>query len=133
LLGCWGALAAMFLTWAVYKKPDISMTLNGVLAGLVGVTAGCAAVSPVGAFFLSDLSVVAVAILHHCDKKLKLTILLNISVHGACGALGTFISRCFAIDGGLLYGGGFEKNRVQAIGVFSIAAWAGALLVVLSS
>jgi Amt family ammonium transporter len=51
-----GALAAMF--WpGPYIKPDISMTLNGVLAGLVGVTAGCAAVSPVGAF-LSDLSVV---------------------------------------------------------------------------
>jgi Amt family ammonium transporter len=45
----------MFLTWAVYKKPDISMTLNGVLAGLVGVTAGCAAVSPVGAFYRTYL------------------------------------------------------------------------------
>jgi Amt family ammonium transporter len=55
-----------------------------------------------------------------------------ISVHGVCGALGTLLVGVFAIDGGLLYGGGFEKLGVQAIGVFSIAAWAmGASFIVL--
>jgi Amt family ammonium transporter len=59
----------MFLTWAVYKKPDISMTLNGVLAGLVGVTAGCAAVSPVGAFFIGLCGVAVVFSIEFIDKK----------------------------------------------------------------
>jgi Amt family ammonium transporter len=134
LAGAAGALAAMFLTWAVYKKPDISMTLNGVLAGLVGVTAGCAAVSPVGAFFIGLICGVAVVFsIEFIDKKLKIDDPVGaISVHGVCGALGTLLVGVFAIDGGLLYGGGFEKLGVQAIGVFSIAAWAmGASFIVL--
>lgn len=126
LAGASGALAAMFLTWAVYKKPDISMTLNGVLAGLVGVTAGCAAVSPMGAFFIGLIcGVVVVYSIEFIDKKLKIDDPVGaISVHGVCGALGTLLVGVFATDGGLLYGGGFEKLGVQAIGVFSIAAWA---------
>jgi Amt family ammonium transporter len=134
LAGASGALAAMFLTWAVYKKPDISMTLNGVLAGLVGVTAGCAAVSPTGAFFIGLICGVAVVFsIEFIDKKLKIDDPVGaISVHGVCGALGTLLVGVFAIDGGLLYGGGFDKLGVQAIGVFSIAAWAmGASFVVL--
>ena len=126
LAGASGALAAMFLTWMVYKKPDISMTLNGVLAGLVGVTAGCAAVSPVGAFFIGVICGIAVVFsIEFIDKKLKIDDPVGaISVHGVCGALGTLLVGVFATDGGLLYGGGFEKLGVQAIGVFSIAAWA---------
>jgi Amt family ammonium transporter len=68
-------------------KPDISMTLNGVLAGLVGVTAGCAAVSP--AFFI-DLSVVAVVFIEFAIKKKIDDPVGAISVHGVCGALGTY-------------------------------------------
>jgi Amt family ammonium transporter len=69
----------MFLTWAVYKKPDISMTLNGVLAGLVGVTAGCAAVSPVGAIGL--ICGVAVVFSIEFIDKIKLTILLELFLY----------------------------------------------------
>ena len=121
-----GAIAAMFLTWMIYKKPDISMTLNGVLAGLVGVTAGCAAVSPAGAFAIGIICGIAVVFsIEFIDKKLKIDDPVGaISVHGVCGALGTLLVGIFATDGGLLYGGGFEKLGVQAIGVFSIAAWA---------
>lgn len=121
-----GALAAIFVTWAVYGKPDISMTLNGVLAGLVGVTAGCAAVSPVGAALIGLICGTAVVFaIEFIDKKLKVDDPVGaVSVHGVCGALGTLLVGVFATDGGLLYGGGFEQLVVQAIGVFAIGAWA---------
>jgi Amt family ammonium transporter len=126
LAGAAGALAAMFVTWGIYGQPDISMTLNGVLAGLVGVTAGCAAVSPVGAAFIGLIcGTVVVFAIEFIDKKLKVDDPVGaVSVHGVCGALGTLLVGVFATDGGLLYGGGFAQLGVQAIGVFSIAAWA---------
>ncbi|HEY9221269.1 MAG TPA: ammonium transporter [Lutibacter sp.] len=134
LAGAAGALSAMFITWIIYGRPDISMTLNGVLAGLVAVTAGCAAVSPFGAFMIGLIAgVVVVFSIEFIDKKLKIDDPVGaISVHGVTGALGTLLVGVFATDGGLLYGGGFHKLGVQAIGVFSVAAWAiGASFVVL--
>lgn len=126
LAGAIGALAAMFVTWIIYKKPDISMTLNGVLAGLVGVTAGCAAVSPMGAFWIGLICGITVVFsIEFIDKKLKIDDPVGaISVHGVCGALGTILVGVFATDGGLLYGGGFEKLGVQITGVLAIGAWA---------
>lgn len=134
LAGAAGALAAMFLTWIFYKKPDISMTLNGVLAGLVGVTAGCAAVSPLGALIIGLIcGVVVVFSIEFIDKKLKIDDPVGaVSVHGVCGALGTILVGFFATDGGLFYGGGFEKLIVQITGVAAIVAWAmGASFIVL--
>ncbi|MDD5150043.1 MAG: ammonium transporter [Flavobacterium sp.] len=134
LAGAIGALAAMFVTWIFYKKPDISMTLNGVLAGLVGVTAGCAAVSPVGALFIGLICGIAVVFsIEFIDKKLKIDDPVGaVSVHGVCGALGTILVGLFATDGGLFYGGGFDKLIVQLTGVGAIVAWAmGASFVVL--
>jgi Amt family ammonium transporter len=126
LAGAAGALAAMFVTWSVYGKPDISMTLNGVLAGLVGVTAGCAVVSPVGAICIGLICGTAVVFaIEFIDKKLKVDDPVGaVSVHGVCGAIGTLLVGVFATDGGLLYGGGFDQLGVQAIGVFAIGAWA---------
>lgn len=126
LAGAAGAIAAMFVTWIFYKKPDISMTLNGVLAGLVGVTAGCAAVSPLGAMTIGFIcGIVVVFSIEFIDKKLKIDDPVGaISVHGVCGALGTILVGVFAIDGGLLYGGGFDKLGIQIIGVAAIGAWA---------
>lgn len=126
LAGAAGALAAMFLTWIFYKKPDISMTLNGVLAGLVGVTAGCAAVSPAGALMIGLIcGIVVVFSIEFIDKKLKIDDPVGaISVHGVCGALGTILVGLFATDGGLFYGGGFDKLIVQLTGVGAIVAWA---------
>ena len=127
LSGAIGALAAMFITWMFYKKPDVSMTLNGVLAGLVGVTAGCAAVSPVGALFIGLICGITVVFsIEFIDKKLKIDDPVGaVSVHGVCGALGTILVGFFATDGGLFYGGGFDKLIVQLIGVGAICAWAG--------
>lgn len=126
LAGASGALAAMFVTWIVYKKPDISMTLNGVLGGLVGVTAGCAAVSPMGAFLIGLICGIAVVFsIEFIDKKLKIDDPVGaVSVHGVCGALGTILVGFFAIDGGLFYGGGFAKLGVQLTGVVAIGTWA---------
>ncbi len=120
------ALAAMFVSWGLYGKPDISMTLNGALAGLVAITAGCAAVSPMGATIIGLIAgVVIVFSIEFIDKKLKIDDPVGaVSVHGVCGALGTLLVGVFATDGGLLYGGGFHQLGVQAIGVLAIGAWA---------
>lgn len=120
------AITAMFVSWGLYGKPDISMTLNGALAGLVAITAGCAAVSPMGAFIIGVVAgVIIVFSIEFIDKKLKVDDPVGaISVHGVCGAIGTLLVGVFAIDGGLLYGGGFAQLGVQAIGVLAIGAWA---------
>ncbi|MAZ27078.1 MAG: ammonium transporter [Cytophagaceae bacterium] len=121
-----GALAALFLTWIRYGKPDLSMTLNGALAGLVGITAGCAAVDNFGAALIGVIcGLVVVFSIEFVDKKLKVDDPVGaVSVHGVCGALGTLLVGLFAVDGGLFYGGGAGQLGVQAAGVFGIGAWA---------
>jgi len=119
------ATATMIITWVRYKKPDVSMTLNGVLAGLVAVTAGCDAVSPFGALIIGTIAGFAMVFsVEFYDKKVKIDDPVGaISVHGMCGALGTILVGIFAIDGGLLYGGGFNLLGIQLIGVISVIAW----------
>ncbi|MFD0990382.1 ammonium transporter [Mariniflexile jejuense] len=126
LAGAAGALAAMFYTWLRYGKPDASMTLNGVLAGLVGVTAGCAAVDNFGATAIGLIcGILVVVSIEFVDKKLKVDDPVGaVSVHGVCGAVGTLCVGLFATDGGLFYGGGFGQLGAQAAGVFGIGAWA---------
>jgi Amt family ammonium transporter len=121
-----GALVAMFVSWGLYGRPDISMTLNGALAGLVAITAGCAAVSPMGAAIIGVIAgVVIVFSIEFIDKKLKIDDPVGaVSVHGVCGAIGTLLVGVFATDGGLLYGGGLAQLGVQAIGVLAIGSWA---------
>ena len=119
------ALTVMFTTWLRYKKPDVSMTLNGALAGLVAITAGCDTVSPAGAFFIGLISGLAVIFgIEFIDKVLKIDDPVGaIGVHGICGALGTILVGVFSMDGGLLYGGGFGYIGIQTIGVVAVAAW----------
>jgi len=121
-----GAIVALLATWIKYGKPDISMTLNGALAGLVGVTAGCAAVDNFGAIAIGIICGLAVVFsIEFIDKKLKIDDPVGaVSVHGVCGALGTLLVGLFAVDGGLFYGGGLSQLGTQAIGVFGIGAWA---------
>ncbi|MDA8596004.1 ammonium transporter [Flavobacteriaceae bacterium] len=121
-----GALAALILTWVRYGKPDISMTLNGALAGLVGITAGCSVVSNEGAAIIGLLAGITVVYsIEFIDKKLKIDDPVGaVSVHGVVGALGTLLVGVFALEGGLAYGGGFKQLGVQAIGVLGIGAWA---------
>jgi ammonium transporter, Amt family len=121
-----GATAAMFVAWARYKRPTLSLSLNGALAGLVAITAGCAAVSPLGALIIGALAgIVLVFSVEFIDQVVKIDDPVGaISVHGVCGALGTLLVGLFATDGGLFYGGGFKQLGIQAIGVVSIGAWA---------
>lgn len=121
-----GAVTAMFVAWARYKRPTLSLSLNGALAGLVAITAGCASVSPLGALIIGVLAgFVLVFSVEFFDQVLKVDDPVGaVSVHGVCGALGTLLVGVFATDGGLLYGGGFKQLGVQLVGVVSIGAWA---------
>ena len=118
-------IVAMIVTWIKYKKPDVSMTLNGALAGLVAITAGCDMVSPAGAFFIGVISgFVVVFAVEFIEKKLKIDDPVGaISVHGVCGALGTILTGLFALDGGLFYGGGFKFLGTQILGVLCVILW----------
>lgn len=119
------ATVTMIITWIRYKKPDVSMTLNGALAGLVAITAGCDAVSPTGAFFIGIIAAFVIVFgVEWIDKVLKIDDPVGaIGVHCLCGAAGTILTGFFAVDGGLLYGGGFHFLGVQVLGVVSVAAW----------
>ncbi len=117
--------ATMIITWIRYKKPDVSMTLNGSLAGLVAITAGCDAVSPAGAFFIGLIAAfVLVFAVEFIEKVLKIDDPVGaIAVHGACGATGTILTGLFALEGGVFYGGGFRMLGIQTLGVVSVIAW----------
>ncbi len=121
-----GAIAALFFTWIKYGKPDISMTLNGALAGLVGITAGCGAVSAWGALFIGLIcGIVVVLSIETIDKTFKIDDPVGaISVHGVCGFLGTVLVGLFALDGGLFNGGGAGLLLVQTYGSLAYIAWA---------
>jgi len=120
-----GAITALLFTWIKYGKPDLSMTLNGTLAGLVGITAGCAVVDNFGAVAIGIIcGIIVVLAIEFIDKKLKIDDPVGaISVHGVCGAAGTLLVGLFATKTGLFYGGGFNQLGMQAIGVFAVAAW----------
>jgi len=121
-----GALSALFLTWILYKRPGLSLTLNGALAGLVGITAGCDIVSPGGAIAIGIIAgFVLVFGVSFIDKVLKVDDPVGaISVHGLAGAAGTILVGIFATDGGLLYGGGAALLGTQLLGVLAVAGWA---------
>lgn len=124
------ATATMFLTWLRYGKPDVSMTLNGALAGLVAITAGCDTVSVPGSFAIGIIAgIVIVFAVEFFDQVLKIDDPVGaISVHGVCGALGTLLVGIFAVDGGLLYGGGTDLLLIQATGVIAVAAYIGIVM-----
>jgi Amt family ammonium transporter len=121
-----GALATMLFIWLLYKKPTLSMTLNGALAGLVAITAGCDAVTPGGALTIGFIAGVLVVLsVEFFDKIVKIDDPVGaISVHGICGAFGTLMVGVFSKSQGLLYGNGGALLKSQFIGVISIAAWA---------
>jgi len=120
------AIAAMLTAWIVEKKPDGSMALNGALAGLVGITAGCASVTPIGSIFIGLVAgVVVVLSVIFLDRTLKIDDPVGaVSVHGVCGSWGTLAVGLFAVDGGLFYGGDLKLLGVQAIGVVAGFVWA---------
>ncbi|MFP4431424.1 MAG: ammonium transporter [Spirochaetota bacterium] len=126
-----GAIGAMITSWLWFGKPDPSMSLNGALAGLVGITAGTWVVNPLGSVIIGLLAgVLVVASVEFFDKVLHIDDPVGaISVHGVCGAWGTLAVGLFA-DGvndsgivGLFYGGGLGQLGVQLIGVLAVFAW----------
>jgi Amt family ammonium transporter len=121
-----GALSTMIYIWMQYKKPALSMTLNGALAGLVAITAGCDAVTPGGALIIGMLAGILVVLsVEFFDKVVKIDDPVGaISVHGVCGAFGTLMVAFFSTSQGILYGQGGVLLKSQLIGVASIAAWA---------
>ena len=128
-----GAVLAMFTSWIMFQKPDASMTLNGALAGLVAITAGCANVSPIGSLIIGAgagiLVVLSVTII---DSVLKIDDPVGaVSVHGVCGAFGTLMVGLFDVSNGLFYGGGLHLLGIQAIGVGTGFVWAFGLGLIL--
>lgn len=124
--------AVLIITWIRYKKPDVSMTLNGSLAGLVAITAGCDLVTPAGAFFIGLFAGFTVVFaVEFIEKKLKVDDPVGaISVHGVCGALGTILTGFFAVDGGLFYGDGFKFLGIQLLGVICVMAWVTVTMII---
>ena len=130
LAGSAGAAVTMLVTW-LKGKPDVAMTGNGLLAGLVGITAGCFAVSTIGAVIIGAVSGLLVVLSVNFFDKMKIDDPVGaISVHGVCGAFGAIAVGLFSnessdgfIAKGLFYGGGSDQLVSQIIGVAAIAAF----------
>ena len=116
----------MAIAWFRFGKPDISMTMNGALAGLVGITAPCATVTPGSSIIIGLVAGVLVVLsIEFIDKVLKIDDPVGASsVHGVCGAWGTIACGLFNTDGGLFFGGGMAQLGVQLIGVGVFFIWA---------
>ena len=124
---------AMIFTWIKNGKPDVSMTLNGSLAGLVAITAGCANVDAVGAFAIGGIAGILVCVeVLVVENKLRVDDPVGaVAVHGCCGMFGTLAVGLFDYNNGLFYGGGFHLLGVQALGVLVVAAWTIVCMVLL--
>ncbi|HZG41290.1 MAG TPA: ammonium transporter [Nodosilinea sp.] len=137
-----GGVAATFTSWALSGKPDLSMTINGILAGLVGVTAGCFVVGYAGAFWIGLISGILVVFSVGFFDSIKIDDPVGAtSVHLVCGIWGTLAVGLFANPNnftqggdaeaisGLFYGGGIGQLGAQILGILSI----GLFTVVISS
>ena len=124
----------MITAWWGFKKPDVSMALNGVLGGLVGVTASCAFVSIGSAIWIGIVAgALVVFSVIFFDQVLKIDDPVGaIAVHAVCGTWGTFALGLFAQDkfapgttgNGLFFGGGLKLLGAQCLGIVSVFAWA---------
>lgn len=130
-----GATSSMIYTWLKYKKPDVSMTLNGALAGLVAITAGTAAVNPASAAIIGTAAGILVVIsVEFFEKKAKIDDPVGaISVHAVCGSFGTIMVGLFATEGGLFFGGSIRLLLVQLLGVLTTFIWTVATSFILFS
>ncbi len=120
-----GVVGAMIASWIMFSKPDTSFSLNGALAGLVSITAGCDALSPMWAAVAGLIGGVIVVLSCVMFDKLKIDDPVGaVSVHGVCGAWGTLAVGLFMTDGGLVNGGGAAQLITQVIGVAVGFVWA---------
>lgn len=128
--------AALSFTWIRYKKPDVSMTYNAALAGLVGITAGCDAVDAVGAAVIGVVcGILIVLAIEFFDKIAKIDDPVGaVSVHCVCGAAGTVLTGLFATgettEAGLFYGGGAHFLGIQVLGVLAVAAYVAVVITI---
>lgn len=128
--------AALIFTWIRYKKPDVSMTYNAALAGLVGITAGCDAVDAVGAAVIGVVcGILIVLAIEFFDKIAKIDDPVGaVSVHCVCGAAGTVLTGLFATgettEAGLFYGGGAHFLGIQVLGVLAVAAYVAVVITI---
>ena len=127
------AVSAMIITWVRYGKSDITMTLNGIVAGLVAVTAGAdqlphyaALLVGVAAAFLMIYGIEFIDHICKVDDPVG-----AISVHGLCGAFGTIMTGVFSVEKGVIYTGRFNFLGVQLIGVLSVAVYGLAAMTLL--
>ncbi|GEL78404.1 ammonium transporter [Tenuibacillus multivorans] len=120
-----GVVTSALYSYLKFKRIDATLTLNGALAGLVGITAGTANVSPVGAIIIGLIAgVILVEGVQLLDQVLKIDDPVGaITVHGICGIWGTIAVGLFAVEGGLFYSGDVTLLSIQAIGVISVVAW----------
>jgi Amt family ammonium transporter len=125
-------VTCMLFTWIKNGKPDVGMCLNAPLAGLVGITAGCASVDAVGSAVIGVITGIAVVVsVETIDTKLHIDDPVGaVSVHGVCGMLGTLLTGLFATDGGLFYGGGLHQFGVQVLGVVAIGAYTAIVMTI---
>lgn len=113
-----GAIGAMVTSWSYLKKPDLTMTLNGILAGLVGITAGADLMSPLESIVIGFISGIIVVFAVIIFDKVKLDDPVGaLSVHLVCGIFGTVAVGIWGEKAGL------DQLWYQVIGVFSIAAF----------
>lgn len=123
-----GVLATAGYTRLRYGRIDPSLTLNGALGGLVGITAGAANVSFIGAIAIGLIAgIIMTEAIHLLDTKIRIDDPVGaISVHGIAGIWGTLAIGLFDTSGGLLYGGGAEILGIQTLGVLAVVAWTAA-------
>ena len=127
LSACGGVVGAALTSQKIHGKPDASMSLNGLLAGLVGITAGCDVVDPAPAMIIGLLCGITVVLsIEILDKKFYIDDPVGaVSVHGICGAIGTLAVGLLANSPdlkGLFFGGEISVFITQLVGVLSIMA-----------
>ena len=116
-----GCLSATVAAWILLGKPDLSMIINGTLAGLVAITAGCSVVSIGSSVVIGLIAGVLVVYAVLFFDKVKLDDPVGaLSVHLVNGVFGTLCVGLFATDGGLFFGGGFGKTMTQLVGIGSV-------------
>jgi Amt family ammonium transporter len=117
-----GAISSTLVSQMTGGKPDLTMTINGILAGLVGVTAGCDGFSMTGSWVVGFIAGILVVFSVSWIDKLKIDDPVGaFSVHGTCGIWGTLAVGLFNMDKGLLTGHGFSQLGVQIVGVLAFA------------
>ncbi len=118
-------VAALITTWVRYGKPDVSLTFNGALAGLVAITAGCDMVDPYGAAIIGIVAgILCVFSVEFFDNVAKIDDPVGaVSVHFANGTWGTLATGLFSTSQGVFYGHGFRFFGIQVLGLVSVAAW----------